>query len=410
MTATEFTIIEPNLANAQKMVARLERLAAKMERKFCAEFSECDPVGIEFFNNDPWRAIGTPKSETIYFPAQTLAVEFDGENDLLTHGNSRFVASIELLDSGDSVVLTAPGYDKAIPAHYYTTQKNHCDHCGHNRQRRRFFLVEKDGELLQVGSTCVKEFVGVDPARLLAVFQTLKAFTGQDILGDDLGGSCASRGFYGRSVESIVAMAAIIIKHDGGYTKGETWRVVHAAMFPPVYDDSESVRIRAKYQNTECAIDFDAFKTFVSEMAPNNYTNNLKSVVNSTQIDQRNLFAILVSGVYVYMKEIELLGPKPSRLEIVNEWVDAQPKQRVKFNNVRVIGRKYIDTDFGESTLYKMLDEAGRPLTWFSSNDVPALDDAFENATTVALFTATVKKLDQYNGNKQTMVNRGKVG
>jgi len=390
-----------------------------MERDFSFEFTETDPVPFQIEEPEAFNISGEPKLKTVYFDAQALTISFDGDGlfcHQLRHHDARFVASIELTDGG-AIILAAPDYEKDIPSHYYTEHVNRCDHCGHNRARRRFFLVEKDGKLMQVGSSCVKEFLGINPAHMLRAFESFNFFASQGEVSDEenfLGGG--SSGGFGHGVEQVAETANHVIDVDKGYIKGETWNRVWDLMYPPrcynAYERQKYAEFRAKYDDAEVEFDFEDFKKFVNEMNPNNYTNNLKVIVNSTHVSKRQSFAILVSGVFAYLRDTGKLGPVESnkpKYDILNEWVDAEPKQRLTFNNVRVIGRKLVESFYGDTILYKMLDEKGRPLTWFSSRQVEELDDAYENVKTIGSFTATVKKKDEYEGKKQTLVNRGKV-
>lgn len=54
----------------------------------------------------------------------------------------------------------------AIPEQYIGEgQGCRCDHCGQNRRRTKMYVVvNSDGEYRQVGSSCMEEFVGINPA------------------------------------------------------------------------------------------------------------------------------------------------------------------------------------------------------------------------------------------------------
>ena len=69
-----------------------------------------------------------------------------------------FLARIEWTDNDEAVVFTAPGIegidrDRLAPMW--------CDHCGIKRYRKYTYAVRNDdGNELQVGSTCLKDFLG----------------------------------------------------------------------------------------------------------------------------------------------------------------------------------------------------------------------------------------------------------
>src|SRR3546814_18345978 len=51
-----------------------------------------------------------------------------------------------------------------------------CDHCKTKRQRRLAYLLKdaETSEVLQVGSSCLQDFTGVDPAAVLFLAQLYK--------------------------------------------------------------------------------------------------------------------------------------------------------------------------------------------------------------------------------------------
>lgn len=69
-----------------------------------------------------------------------------------------FVAMVEV-ENGGLVVSGSPYYEG--PAFDRETfVKNHCDHCGRSVARRKYVIVERDGVRKQVGTACVKDFLG----------------------------------------------------------------------------------------------------------------------------------------------------------------------------------------------------------------------------------------------------------
>ncbi len=395
----EFKILTENMNKALKTVERLRKIALKMNRVLNYETSECDPM------------IVTIHQSKVAIPRQLLTVTVNGANDILTYNNARFVARIDVTDNG-AIVLTAPDYEGEIPQHYYSKPENRCDHCGHRRRRVRYYLVEKDGELMQVGSTCVKEFVGINPNHLMRTFEHLQIIESAGSVNDMLEGDMTpqpSRLSY--EVAEVAQVSAGVITVDKGYAKHDTIATVKALLFPVTPQD---YKLKQKYRdkgidNIIDEFDFSDFVKFVQNMSPNNYTNNLKTVVDSTYVSYRGV-GILVSGVYIYLKDKGTVGEKTVKKQCrLNEWVDASKGDRITFHGITVISTKEIQSLYGASTLYRMLDNKGRTIVWFSSNPIEALDKSYEQSTPIPHFTATIKCLDEYNGWKQTMVTRGKV-
>ena len=94
------------------------------------------------------------------------------------------------------------------------TDAQHCDHCNTSRYRSETFLVRHDdGTVRQVGRQCIRDFLGHDPAAMLA---GLDAFRSLEF-------SMSEREEWGRSaprtwtVEDVITAAARIVRADGWY-------------------------------------------------------------------------------------------------------------------------------------------------------------------------------------------------
>jgi hypothetical protein len=60
-------------------------------------------------------------------------------------------------DNGALVIRNAPGIEGIDRD---SVRPGECDHCSKNRRRSTTYLIEKEGERKQVGSSCVKDFFG----------------------------------------------------------------------------------------------------------------------------------------------------------------------------------------------------------------------------------------------------------
>lgn len=78
----------------------------------------------------------------------------------------RCLATLEVIE-GDCYVH--PLTSAEVPSIYRNkdTAKD-CEHCGMQRNRNETFLLEREGSLIQVGSTCLEDFTGSDKAKLFA--------------------------------------------------------------------------------------------------------------------------------------------------------------------------------------------------------------------------------------------------
>ena len=115
--------------------------------------------------------------------AQTLAViEISTEPVQMSGWSLQAVLDWTVDNEGAALQHTLPGQ----PEHE-KPDVCRCDHCGTNRDRNRTFVVRSDdGETRQVGSSCLTDFVGGDPAAAaLAAAQAQAWVAMKDELGMD---------------------------------------------------------------------------------------------------------------------------------------------------------------------------------------------------------------------------------
>lgn len=140
------TIEQAFLPKIREKVDKVNRRAAKLG---------VDPITLEVsepfehtFEHVTWDRI-------IRFQATAVNVEVTGPEVKLAGWT--FLASI---DHFENLVRTTP----AAPDDLHLasmTEKATCDHCSTNRDRKNTFILQHDnGDLVQVGSTCIKDFLG----------------------------------------------------------------------------------------------------------------------------------------------------------------------------------------------------------------------------------------------------------
>lgn len=74
--------------------------------------------------------------------------------------------------------------DIEIPRKYYTSV-SHCDHCNTDRKRNKTVILysEKDGSYLQVGTDCLKDFIGIKAFDIVRGHTDLQCLDLQDMEG-----------------------------------------------------------------------------------------------------------------------------------------------------------------------------------------------------------------------------------
>lgn len=75
------------------------------------------------------------------------------------------------LDS-ESYIMNSYQKESPIPQKYRETDPCNCDHCGHSRKRNNTYILknEESGETMQVGSTCMDDFVSQETMEMLMLY------------------------------------------------------------------------------------------------------------------------------------------------------------------------------------------------------------------------------------------------
>jgi hypothetical protein len=352
--------------------------------------------------------------------AGTLAVEYTeiqlSEKDLLTglirewveydiqitgnapaHNGWEFIAKLDWDANAGLIVRAMPG---AIQANRDALREGWCDHCKITRRRNVTYVVRniETGETVQVGSSCIKDFTGWagSVAFLDSEPQNEAGFFGTRELPE-----------YSPLTVLSVAWACIKLngfrpaRHDGRSTRED----VMAVLYPNVKNAKEmefarSIRPLAdEAEKTATKI----LEWVLSNDGDNDYLMNLRSVAGGKLVSMRNI-GLLASAPQAYAKSLErtLVREREASIYAASEYV-GNIKERFEMGVV-VKSVRYIEGEYGTSTLYTMLDTAGNVIKWFASSD--KLGDT-EGAT--AVIKATVKRHEEYNGTKITHVTRAAV-
>ena len=205
MTAKTITILAGRADEARTRVKKLDKKARKYGVDFSATFG---PVYQEE------RKTSDHGSRARKVMVNVLDVTITGSTPKV--GEFEFLASIELTADGN-FVDTVPGVE-LDPS--YRTTGGHCDHCKANRTRKHVFAVRnlETGAELQVGRTCLRDFLGIDdPERIINQFKFWRLITGG---GDDEGFESYGRAEWSASLEYLLAMTNACNRIWGWASKG----------------------------------------------------------------------------------------------------------------------------------------------------------------------------------------------
>ena len=315
-------------------------------------------------------------------------------------GNYTHIATLDHTFGEQPIVNAVP--DQIVPERFHSA-KPFCEHCNSSRKRKNTFVFKDESGYKQVGSTCLKEFFGIDPTQKLDWFGE---FAGID--AEEFGNG---RSEWNETNTYLISLAMAIVEKTGYVSSKQatdqilsTSQEVKFVLCPPlgagagVYEYVRAMRLRA----IELADQADAMiawgiEKFASESG--DYAHNMRIFLGAGYTTERH-FGYTVSLVSAYSRDIaDKLAKETTRSD--NQFVGAVGDKVI----VDVVVNKVIVTenDYGVSYINIMTEkESGNNLVWISSNKI--LDDNDQ-----VTLKGTIKALNVRDGKNQTVLTRCKI-
>lgn len=326
--------------------------------------------------------------------------------------------------------VCSPEQFKAWNLEQYRCAEPDCVHCKLNRRRKTTVLLEKDGEVRQVGKSCLKEYVGIELAKSMTTlmggfgwgedwsrYDEAKPWTPlvdfvavcyASILA--LGWTSKGDAYRSASRRATASLAGDQIYRHNNYlhdvSAGRTPHREHEAGYRQV---REAVAEHSEFARK--AIEWAANPTRDSE-----FTQNLAAVASMRGIDPKQMgFAAYIAEGFRReeerrrereMRERSQRHAKNEWFGTVGDWIGRDRKRSKKDRAkglqshparvVTIVSKR----DLEMSTLIKMVDDQGFRFAWFSTYGAKVQPgDKVE-------MTATVKKHSEFRGQRETHVNR----
>lgn len=310
-----------------------------------------------------------------------------------------------------------------------------CEHCNTKRNRKKSFILKSviDGSFKKVGSTCVKDFTGVDPTKFFKAFRhilyTMKEFDGFEIFGE--GRTQVTSDYRVFDINHIWTISNKVIDVDGEYIKTEWTEVEH-----PIYrgqfekirtnlGDATSDKVKNILFKYDRESDYFVKPTEVDEelvKGMREWLENMEIRIGTYENEDggkeefENEFDVKLKGykerkrvrtfdigftawiVDAYLKYVKSLSEPIS--EYVGE-VDEKVKIEATITLISVIYNEW-----GSSNLYKMVDSKGNVFSKFGTINIRYSIDKEIKEGSVLKMTAVVKKHNEFRGKKETLLGR----
>lgn len=397
-----------DMETLREKIAILNKKATKLGCE-PAEVRVLDEVVIE-------RRKIMPGGNIIKYSVTVFNVTVTGETPKLEGWS--LVAKVEYVGD-EKLIKFVPG--ETCPRGYRTGDL-HCDHCQSKRQRKNVFVLRHDdGRYVQVGRQCIKDFLGgKSPEQLLA--QAAWGFSVSGTLGganDGWGG-----GYHEDAIDMVEYLNAVAIcirrlgwvskakaQYDiGSSTSADAWyllRPSHDQVSQKAHERwVETNNLHHQERDEKLAAEALEWAKTLPTTGSDDYLYNLGVACRAGFII-RSTSGIVASLISTYLRhmerEEEIAQRKRDDAEKSREWV-GEVKKRQDFEKLTVKSMKSIDGEWGVTTLVIFESESGDLIKWFASVNLDDLEPG-----DVVNIKATVKKHGDYNGVKETMVNRAKI-
>lgn len=350
----------------------------------------------------------TPRTYKDGEGAMRLVYDVTLNTPKISYNGWQFVASVDVLEKG-TLVNAVPGVD----ADEFPRPEEHvCEHCGKKRRRAKTYLLRhENGEIKQIGKSCLEVFLGASPKGLWAL-------TFEDDV-KEIGTLARSGGRRDPEVydpDDVIALSLVV--SDGGkkfVPKSVAWDTPSTASLV------SEVLNRRYCKNSERRAQLDqlarkaqsipqsevqAVRDSVKDIA-GNYGENLNIALGEDYIKDSAL-GVAVSSVGAYWRGKE----KAARVQAEKDRNASYAKGFIAPVGEKITGVKAtvttvreFDGYYGPTTMMVAVSEDNHVFKWVSGS----MPDEVEPGVTFTMSRATVKDHDNYRGVDQTVVTRAKL-
>ena len=319
-----------------------------------------------------------------------------------------FVASLEWIDEAGENLIKKISADEYVPEIY--KKRRNCDHCKTNRRRKSTIILKHvdTEEYIQVGKTCVKDYLGYDLgnyAAYLSFFSDLDSYL-EVCEKDNLK---KYRPQY--QVNDILEQTFLDVQRNGYISKAKSiendcdstaYRI--CSMFFEVRDLITGKLIYPKYvfddsnkdTISNLISDLRDFYTTYPNTEGNDYIDNIKTILKTNWVEGNNI-SLVVSAIGTMMRikaeaEAKSIRNLSDYVGEVGEKIQFKAKPECIYSAESPYG--------GYFHIYKLV-VGNNELIWKTTKII----DCDKELT----FVAKIKAHTEYSGIKQTEITRAKI-
>jgi hypothetical protein len=398
METRSFVILAENKSSVESQIEKLNKRAAKMGLgAITCSWGKAFVETREVLYQDP----RYPDSDPSYIKKELLVIPVDicGPLDVSFDG-WKFIATLQHLPTGENIIRSIS--DVEIPKIYREAGCN-CQHCNTNRYRKDTYLVchEETGAIVQVGSTCIKDFLGgnspdniMNKANLIAELISFMNGSGNEGSGE--------LAFH---IETFLAVTSACIRDHGWVSKSKASTDGGTPTVEWVtHNLFKHAGSREKDLSTVENVDKELAKK-AAEWAENisdeecdksDYLYNIRAIARSGMVGVR-VFGFAASIIAAYNRAHDI---RTNSAHVGN--VGERKVFELIFQKCL-----YFDSMYGTTAKYIFADIDGNILTWSTTSQPKEAKVMKENKKYTV--QGTIKRHIEYKGTPQTELTRCKI-
>lgn len=315
-----------------------------------------------------------------------------------------FLGTIDHDSLSKNLIKSIPGAE--IPVSYREADPD-CNHCKIKRFRKRTFVCQHDdGQYIQVGSSCVKDFLGHQSPGWIASYCELLIQAGE--VGSIDEERLLPRGEYRFSVKDILALAVTAVNNYGWVPKSKAgdWETVSTCGRVCDHLFGKKIEDRLPESTEEDKLLLKETIIWAQKLGDkvglSDYEYNITTIANTETVNEKNLgLTVSIVGVYKNHRDREIEKNQKEKDQVESQYF-GEIKQRIDLE-VKVLYNSSWEGQWGYTTLYKMVTPEGNICTWFSSNGTDLHNESSYK------IKGTIKDHSEYKGRKETVLTRIKV-
>ena len=393
----------------------------KLKKKFQRAVKKAEKLGLEapellvFKNEIVIKKVEVPfYDHTEEMDVVFVPVTYSGEFPIIKGWNLAAVVEHSRVDveKNGNKVRVLPNYEEKIDRVKLVDIPSVCEHCNTKRFRKNTYTLHNPDtdEYRQVGSTCIKDFLGEnDPSYIVNSAKYIEYI--EEMIGGFGGIGVEFKPEY--KVEDVLTITDAVIDELGWVSRsvvrdsGEIDTATQVSRIivdnelnhyhPDLYVISKNITDKNKEFAKEV---IDWVKSLdMNDPKLNEYLFNCAVCVNREYIEEKE-FGLVCSLISTYRKKLE--KDREVNDEKKSEWF-GEVKERVKDIPVTFLNEWGFSSSYGYVSFFKFVTCKGNIVIWKTSSA-----GGFNKGEQL-LLTGTIKEHNEYNGTKQTVMTRCKI-